>query len=221
MITIIFIALIITVSVVYLILSQFFIGNWFLLASYAIFMLLSSITYILHQKHKNIKLIRKLNDLFDKTYYKPDYTDHELSALEQKLYNLIQSNKTITEQIQNEKERMNSLISDIAHQVKPPLSNIIMYADLLLEDKSSDNDKPMKIHMQAEKLRFLIDALIKMSRCENGLITGNLNIDHYNIKELLTRAVSDILPVARKKNITIYTNCDSKLTAFFDMKWTS
>jgi signal transduction histidine kinase len=221
MITIIFIALIITVSVVYLILSQFFIGNWFLLASYAIFMLLSSITYILHQKHKNIKLIRKLNDLFDKTYYKPDYTDHELSALEQKLYNLIQSNKTITEQIQNEKERMNSLISDIAHQVKTPLSNIIMYADLLLEDKSSDNDKPMKIHMQAEKLRFLIDALIKMSRCENGLITGNLNIDHYNIKELLTRAVSDILPVARKKNITIYTNCDSKLTAFFDMKWTS
>ena len=198
-----------------------FIGNWFLLASYAIFMLLSSITYILHQKHKNIKLIRKLNDLFDKTYYKPDYTDHELSALEQKLYNLIQSNKTITEQIQNEKERMNSLISDIAHQVKTPLSNIIMYADLLLEDKSSDNDKPMKIHMQAEKLRFLIDALIKMSRCENGLITGNLNIDHYNIKELLTRAVSDILPVARKKNITIYTNCDSKLTAFFDMKWTS
>lgn len=221
MITFNFVALMIAVSVVYLILSQFFIGNWFLLSSYAIFMLLSSITYMLYQKQKNHQLIRKLNDLFDKTYYKADYTDHELSALEQKLYSLILSNKTITEQIQCEKERMNSLISDIAHQVKTPLSNIIMYADLLLEDSSSDIDKPMKIRMQAEKLRFLIDALIKMSRCEKGLITGNLNINQHNIKELLTRAVSDIMPAAMKKNITIYTNCDSRLTAYFDMKWTS
>lgn len=221
MMTIVFISIMITLSVVYFILSQYFIGHVLLLGAYVILVLLSSITYMLLVKHQNASLIRRLNDLFDKIDYKPDYTDNELSSLEQKLYTLIKSHKAITEQIEREKEQMNSLISDVAHQVKTPLSNIIMYTDLMLENKSTDDDKPEKIRMQAEKLRFLIDALIKISRCEKGLITGNLKIYQHNIKELLTRAVSDILPASRQKNITIYTNCDPKLTAFFDMKWTS
>jgi signal transduction histidine kinase len=160
-------------------------------------------------------------ELLDKSLYTQNFTDNDLSALELKLYTFIKRNLSLNKRISEEKERMNGLISDIAHQIKTPLTNIIMYTDLILEDSQSNPSSVVKIRYQAEKLRFLFDALIKMSRCENGIITGNLHMERSNVKDLLANAISDVYSIAEEKDITILTSCDADLYAHFDKKWSS
>ena len=64
-------------------------------------------------------------------------------------------------------------MSDISHQTKTPISNIMLYTELMSENEQLDeNSKKLlsSIKMQTEKLNFLIQALVKTSRLENGIV---------------------------------------------------
>ena len=65
-----------------------------------------------------------IEDAFDET---------KMSALETKLSKYLVMNQTGKAQLQNEKERMNELISDISHQTKTPVANLLLYSELLAE----------------------------------------------------------------------------------------
>ncbi|UQT46869.1 hypothetical protein M5E87_16825 [Flavonifractor plautii] len=65
-----------------------------------------------------------------------------------------------------------TLISDISHQTKTPIANILLYASLLAEGLSPEQAaQAATLSRQAEKLSFLIQALVKASRLETGIIT--------------------------------------------------
>ena len=103
---------------------------------------------------------------------------------------------------EQEKEKLQKTISEIAHQVKTPLSNISMYHDML-SDSDTTKDEAEKfrkiIRQQLEKLEFLIDSLIKSSRLESDMI--KLNMENNNIFHVLEIAVNDILHKADRKKI--------------------
>lgn len=73
-----------------------------------------------------------------------------------------------------ERARLQEIISDISHQVKTPIANLKMTNDLLLEQDMPE-DKQQEFlkatNGQLEKLDFLMQAMIKMSRLEAGIIT--------------------------------------------------
>ena len=58
--------------------------------------------------------------------------------------------------------------ADISHQSKTPISNIMLYSQLLKENQSIEYVD--EIVFQANKLSFLIQNLIKASRLETGII---------------------------------------------------
>ncbi|MDQ9839724.1 histidine kinase dimerization/phospho-acceptor domain-containing protein, partial [Acinetobacter baumannii] len=60
-------------------------------------------------------------------------------------------------------EKISTLISDISHQTKTPLSNVSLYTELLLEKELPEDAKHCaeQVHAQAEKLQFLIGALVQ------------------------------------------------------------
>lgn len=220
MITYLFALVIIILSILYVLLTQCFIYSLTVSLYYAFCMLIVCLYFQRLIKRKQDKIMADLIKLLDKSDYTPNYSDNSLSTIEHKLYTLVQKNNEIKVRISEEKERMNGLISDVSHQIKTPLSNIIMYSDLLLEDKRFDYVYAERIRNQAEKLRFLFDALIKMSRCENGIIIGSIHPKENNIKELIAKAASDIYAAAEERNIIICTSCDAALSAYFDMIWT-
>ncbi len=123
---------------------------------------------------------------------------------------------------EQEKEKLQKTISEIAHQVKTPLSNISMYHDML-SDSDTTKDEAEKfrkiIRQQLEKLEFLIDSLIKSSRLESDMI--KLNMENNNIFHVLEIAVNDILHKADRKKIELSIRCDSDITADCDVKWTA
>ena len=65
-------------------------------------------------------------------------------------------------------------MSDISHQLKTPLSSLIMFNELMLEDMSMPADmREMfldKSRQQLERIEWLVQSLLKMARLEAGSI---------------------------------------------------
>ena len=145
-----------------------------------------------------------------------------ISKFQSKLKNLYNNINASRDKIKKEKESIQTLISDISHQVKTPIANLKLYNSTIIErnisgDKLTEFLKSMDT--QINKLDFLMDSMIKMSRLENGVI--NLNIDKKNIFETIADALGSIVLNAEKKNIGISVICDENIEAKHDRKWTS
>lgn len=119
-----------------------------------------------------------------------------------------------------EKKQMKSLISDISHQTKIPLANMKLYQEFLQEEELSEKGREFlrRMEEQTEKLDFLLQSMVKMSRLENGII--QIKKEKGKLQETLTAAVSQIVPVATQKEMTLHVDCKPDLLLNHDRKWT-
>lgn len=165
------------------------------------------------------KLDKMLEDGINGTFNESDYNESRLSSLESKWYRYLTSSKLSEQKINLEKNKIKELVSDISHQTKTPLTNIILYSQLLLEQNLDDESKYLayEIQNQTQKLNFLIQSLVKISRLETG--TFQLTPTKNSIDILIEKSVEQLKKKAEKKNIKIiYEKTD--IEAIFDMKWT-
>ena len=111
-------------------------------------------------------------------------------------------------------------MSDISHQTKTPLSNILLYTQLLRERVLDEQSAQLvnEIKVQSEKLAFLIQSLVKISRLETG--TFQLSPGTNDLNGLIWSVTEQIAPAAKGKDITILYDPVSQ-TAVFDSKWTA
>lgn len=119
-----------------------------------------------------------------------------------------------------EKEVVKGLISDISHQTRTPLANMKLYMELLEDEKLSENGRVFlsKMRDQMEKIDFLMQNMVKMSRLETGIL--QIHKENKNMYETIRHAVSNIVPEAATKKIDLYVNCDENMVIFHDSKWT-
>ncbi|MGL5347980.1 MAG: sensor histidine kinase [Peptostreptococcaceae bacterium] len=121
-----------------------------------------------------------------------------------------------------EKDSIKTLISDISHQIKTPIANISMYNETLI---NRELDREKEIHFlknmqnQVNKLEWLVQALIKMSRLETGII--ELDMKKSRISDTIANAISGVYLKAQDKNIMLEIDIDEKLELYHDKKWTS
>lgn len=135
-----------------------------------------------------------------------------------RLYDILQGK---TEESLHDKEKMQSLISDISHQVKTPVANLKMYNEILSERKLTGDKQKEFLNlsrMQINKLDFLMQSLVKMSRLENGIIS--FCTDKIPVQSLLVEGLSGIMPAAERKNIEVSVECQEDIYALCDKKWT-
>lgn len=170
------------------------------------------------------RIILIISNIIDKKYDFEFNTNEEsiLSKVENQLKHLIDIIKERENKNEIEKNNIKALISDISHQIKTPIANITMYNDTLIDRDISEKDRKIFLYnmkSQIVKLQWLIDALIKISRLENGVI--KLNIKKYNISETIANVLSSVYIKAESKNIEIRVDCNKNIEAFYDLKWTN
>lgn len=136
-----------------------------------------------------------------------------------RLYEVMRENRR---SIAKERTELQELISDISHQVKTPIANLKMIDTTLLEQSMSDEKRREFLKAmggQIDKLDFLMQAMIKTSRLETGVISLDKKIQP--IYDTLAAALGGILLNAEKKDIQVSVSCTESLNVSHDRKWTS
>ena len=136
-----------------------------------------------------------------------------------RLYQIMQENR---HKVDEERQELQTLVSDISHQVKTPVSNLKMATDTLLTNSVTEVKRRefiQGIRTQTDRLDFLFQALVKTSRLETGVIRLEKKTGH--IYDTVAQAMSGIVYEAEKKQIDVSVDCPESLTIAHDSKWTA
>lgn len=168
-----------------------------------------SLSYLINKDYEKIKEIQSLDETFD-------------SKVNQKILRLMEISEEESLQGLREKENLQSLISDVSHQVKTPVTNLkILQSALSNGDISKEDREHILISMdgQLDKIGFILESMIKSSRLETGLI--QLKKMPSNLFDTIGKAISGITVKADKKGMEIMVDCPEDYILSHDKKWTS
>lgn len=158
---------------------------------------------IFYQKEK--KLLNRLQQMLDRAIdgemERTEISEEKYSALENSMKQHLDSSILTRKNQQEQKEVIQKLISDIAHQTLTPISNLKIYGELLSEVSNENQEEIDTILEQTEKLDFLIQSLVKLSRMESGIIA--VHSEDTAIPQMLVSIQQQFNIKAREKNIPL------------------
>ncbi len=196
--------------------------NYICIAVAALAICASIITIWLNRKRTR-KTLDTLDNMLsaaiDGSFSETTFDESQLSAVETKLARYLSVCSASSKNLLAERNKINELVADVSHQTKTPISNILLYSQLLSERELPEDCTSCvnELSAQAEKLSFLISSLVKLSRLETGIIT--VIPKREPISALLDEVYRQILPKAEAKSISVNAEKTS-ISALFDMKWT-
>ncbi len=148
--------------------------------------------------------------------------DSMLSKLQSQVIKLSGILKMQNSRLEKEKNAIKSLISDIAHQLKNPLSNLNLYISFLKDEDLNESARQEYVNYivsQLEKLNWLMESMIKMSRLESGVIQLKPEINCVN--NLILTSLKQVYLKAEEKGIQINFTPGGNVKLLIDKKWTS
>ena len=167
------------------------------------------------------RLNQMLDDAINGQFEEGTYDETELSKLEVKWKRFLMASKLSNEKIEEERKNIKELVSDISHQTKTPLANIMLYSQLLQEQNLGEESQKLvtEIIQQSQKLEFLIQSLVKTSRLEAG--TFQLTPTVQNVSIMVKEVIAQGKQKAANKEIEVLYEGDEKtVNALYDRKWT-
>ena len=174
-------------------------------------------------RRRTRRLMKSLDRMLDVamqgSFTEDSFDETMLSALESKLAHYLAASTVSARQVQAEKDKLKALIGDIAHQTRTPMANILLYTQLLSEQPLPQESCLCvgALEGQTKKLQSLIDALVKTSRLEAGVIA--LHPVPGKLWPMLASAVAQLAPRAAEKGMEI-TLEPTQACAVFDPRWT-
>lgn len=127
----------------------------------------------MYDRRRTRRILENLGRMLDMAmegdFTEDSFDETMLSALESKLAHYLAASTVSAQNIRVEREKLKELIGDISHQTKTPISNILLYTQLLMEQP--ENIACLEaLYGQTQKLQLLVEALVKTSRLESGVI---------------------------------------------------
>ena len=178
---------------------------------------------VLWYRRRTQRTLERLNRMLDIAmqgeFTENSFDETMLSALESKLAHYLAASTVSARNVAAEKDKLKTLIGDISHQTKTPIANILLYTQLLSEQPLRPESRPCvdALEGQTKKLQNLLDALVKTSRLESGVIV--LHPACGTLQAVIDAAFAQIAPKAEEKKIRI-TLEPTEADAVFDPKWT-
>ena len=177
-----------------------------------------------------IKIYRDIKDMTDYVYHSSEGREYEMKNKNQEgqiglLKTEIMKMTTVLKEkvalLHSEKIFLNDTISDISHQLKTPMTSLMLLTDLMYNDL----DKEKKIEFldrtnaQLSRMDWLIKSMLKLSKLEAKVI--DFKTDKVNINELIKRSISPLLVPIELRNISLNINGDKEASYTGDIEWSS
>ena len=185
--------------------------------------LLAALGAVFYSRRRTARLLARLDEMLaaamDGSFTEQRFDESRLSALESRLAQYLAASSVSAQNLQAQKDQISALVSDISHQTRTPVANLQLYAQLLAEQPLGPEGRACAeaIEMQAQKLQSLIEALVKTSRLESGVLA--LHPAPGELAPMAERAVAQYAPKAAAKGLSL-TMGPIAGSAVFDPKWT-
>lgn len=165
----------------------------------------------------------RLNSMLDAAiageFVAESFDETQLSKLQNKLMRYLTTASMSERKVNEERDNLKELITNISHQTKTPLTNVLMYSELLEEQLQDDKLKEYatEIHGQGRKLETLMDALVKMSRLETGIF--QFEKSEVNLADIVYEVAEQGRTKALQKEQEIVMGDIKDIPAVLDKKW--
>ena len=177
--------------------------------------------------YRRERLYRKSENII-KDYIDGNYTVHLPQSNEGNIYQLLASVDQLATMLQAKndteqktKEFLKNTISDISHQLKTPLSALMMYQEII--ENEPDNPETVKefsfkIGTALKRIEQLIQSMLKITRIDAGSIYFEKS--NYSIPNILSHAISELTTRANHEKKEIVINGDWDQMLYCDIEWT-
>lgn len=178
----------------------------------------------IYQKRKTYRMIDRLLDsvLSREMIVCSDVEEGEYSALISKIKQIQEVLGNHAANAEKEKEQVKSLVSDLSHQLKTPLANLSLYAEILgngeitPERKTEFADKQQR---QVEKLDWIVASLSKMVKLEQNI--DGFTVKGTSIRQTILDAVDTVYEKLDRKEIHLEMAPFEDRMLYHNRKWTA
>lgn len=191
-----------------------------------LFILILSIIFFKynHIESKKINEITKYIEEINRGNYKlniEENTEDELSILKNELYKITIMLKEVAENSQKDKTTLKDSLSDISHQIKTPITSILIMLDNILSDENMPEDIKKDfikdIKREIINIKFLVESILKLSKIDSNSI--KFIKKEVFIKDIINEAVKNVSMLSELKNIEIIVSGDDSIKTICDLKW--
>lgn len=177
-----------------------------------------------HSESKKINEITKYIEEINRENYKlniEENTEDELSILKNELYKITIKLKEVAENSQKDKTTLKDSLSDISHQIKTPITSILIMLDNILSDENMPEDIKKDfikdIKREIVNIKFLVESILKLSKIDSNSI--KFIKKEVFIKDIINEAVKNVSMLSELKNIEIIVLGDDSIKTICDLKW--
>lgn len=172
------------------------------------------------------KTYRRIDELLDRVLNQEiildsDVKEGEYSALVSKIKQIQEVLENHARSAETEKEQVKSLVSNMSHQLKTPLANLSLYAEILEKNELSQERKNeffSKMQRQIEKLSWMVESLSKMVKLEQNL--DDFEVKNTKIRQTILDAVDTVYEKLEKKDIQLDMEAFEDRFLYHNRKWT-
>lgn len=192
-----------------------------------IVLFLSLLSFLIYFEYKKIyKKVNKLSKVSEKvmdgdfSLYLEEAGEGDFNILNHQFNQMSGRLKNSLDTLKSEKVYLKDTISNISHQLKTPLSSLIILNDILLKDPHMEKDMRVdflqKTSSQLNRMEWLILNLLKLARIEAGSI--EFKEETISLKDVVDLSLNTLKPLIKDTQVEIKGDLDSKFIG--DIDWT-
>jgi signal transduction histidine kinase len=178
--------------------------------------------YLKIQKKQTMDIAKRIEriNLGDYSLQIDRNSEDELSLLDNQIYRTAVKFREQAENSNKDKENLQKSLSDISHQLKTPLTSIIVMVDNILDD----DDMPLEIRREflndikhnTNTISFLVQSLLKLSKLDAEAV--KFRYEQVEVKSIVDECIKNTAVMAEILGVRLETDCND-IILNCDIKW--
>lgn len=178
--------------------------------------------YLKIQKKQTMDIAKRIEriNLGDYSLQIDRNSEDDLSLLDNQIYRTAVKFREQAENSRKDKENLQKSLSDISHQLKTPLTSIIVMVDNILDD----DDMPLEIRREflndikhnTNTISFLVQSLLKLSKLDAEAV--KFRYEQVEVKSIVDECIKNTAVMAEILGVRLETNCND-IILNCDRKW--
>lgn len=178
--------------------------------------------YLKIQKKQTMDIAKRIEriNLGDYSLQIDENSEDELSLLDNQIYRTTVKFREQAENSRKDKENLQKSLSDISHQLKTPLTSIIVMVENILDD----DDMPLEIRREflndikhnTNTISFLVQSLLKLSKLDAEAV--KFRYEQVEVKSIVDECIKNTAVMAEILGVRLETDCND-IILNCDRKW--